>query len=75
MSDLLDQALEIVRALPPGDQDEIPRAMLALADLCQEPETIEPDDLPHVLEGLAQARRGERATREQVDAAYRRFVR
>jgi hypothetical protein len=75
MTDLLDQALEVVRALPRAEQDEIARAMLSLAESSQEPEEIDPDHLPHVLEGLAQARRGERATQEQVDAAYRRFVR
>ena len=31
MTKLLDQAVEAVRRLPPGDQDEIARALLLLA--------------------------------------------
>lgn len=73
MSKLLDQAVDAVRALPPAAQDEIARAMLALAGNDAEPEPIEPAHLSAVLEGLAQARRGERATPQQVEAAFRRF--
>lgn len=73
MRDLLDQAVEIVRALPSADQDEIARAMLALAGSSPDDNEIDPDHLADVLEGLAQARRGEFATPEQVDAAFRRF--
>jgi hypothetical protein len=71
MSKLLDQAVETVRALPPGEQDEIARAMLALAGA--EPEPLDPAHLSAVLEGLAQARRRELATPDEVEAAFRRF--
>ena len=73
MSKLLDQAVETVRALPTRDQDEIARAMLALADA--EPEPIDGAHLPAVLEGLAQARRREFASPADVEAAFRRFER
>ncbi len=73
MSKLLDQALDTVRALSPAAQDEIARAMLALAGKDTEPEPIDPAHLPAVLEGLTQAKRGERATPEQVEAVFRRF--
>jgi hypothetical protein len=73
MSKLLDEAVDAVRALPPALQEEIARAMLALAANDAEPEPIDPAHLPAVLEGLAQARRGERSTPEQVEAAFRRF--
>lgn len=75
MSTILDEAVDAVRALPASAQDEIARAMLALALAGGdgEPEFIDPDHLPAVLDGLAQARRREFATPEQVEAAFRRF--
>ena len=71
MSTLLDQAVATVRALPPDEQDEIAKAMLALAGA--DPEPIDDAHLPAVLEGLAQARRRELASPAEVEAAFRRF--
>lgn len=71
MSELLDQAVDTVRGLTPARQDEIARAMLALAGA--EPEPVDPAHLAAVLEGLAQAGRRTFATPEQVEAAFRRF--
>ena len=71
MCKLLDHAVATVRALPPAEQDEIARAMLALAGA--EPEPFDPAHLSAVLEGLAQAQRGEFASRADVEAAFRRF--
>jgi hypothetical protein len=73
MTKLLEKALEAVRRLPPSTQDEIARAMLALAGDDEPPEEIDPAHLPAVLEGLAQARRRQFATDEEVEAAFRRF--
>lgn len=73
MTKLLQKALEAVRLLPPENQDEIARAMLALAGDDSEPEDIDPAHLADVLESLAQARRGEFATDAEVEAAFRRF--
>jgi hypothetical protein len=67
----LDQAVESVRALPPDEQDEIARVMLALADA--EPEPIDPEHLSAVSEGLAQARSREFATPAEMEAVFRRF--
>jgi predicted transcriptional regulator len=75
MTKLLDKALEVVRRLPAEDQDEIARMMLHQAAVDGEPEPIDPAHLPAVLEGLAQARRGEFATDAEVEAALRRFNR
>ncbi len=72
MSELLDKAVETVRALAPELRNAIAHAMLSLAGE-DEPEPIDPEHLAAVLEGLAQAKRGERATSEQVEAAFRRF--
>jgi predicted transcriptional regulator len=73
MTKLLEKALEAVRQLPSDSQDEIARAMLLLAQTDADPEPIEPAHLAAVLEGLAQAKRGEFATDAEVEAAFRRF--
>jgi DNA-binding transcriptional regulator YdaS (Cro superfamily) len=73
MTKLLEQAVEAVRRLPAHSQDEIARAMLSLASEEESPEDIDPAHLADVLEGLAQARRREFATDEEVEAAFRRF--
>ena len=49
--------------------------MLNLLGDESEPEEIDPAHLPDVLEGLAQANRGEFATDAEVEAAFRRFDR
>lgn len=75
MSALLGQTLGVVLALPDDDQDEIARAMLALAGDGADIEPIEPTHLAAVLEGLDQARRGQFTASEAVDAAFTRFGR
>ncbi len=75
MTKLLEKGLEAVRRLPPDSQDEIALAMLTLTGNEGEPEEIDPAHLPAVLEGLAQARRRQFATDDQVEAAFRRFER
>ena len=45
----------------------------ALASDGGEPEPVDPAHLPDVLEGLAQARRGQFATDSEVEVAFRRF--
>jgi len=47
--------------------------MLRLAENEEGSETIDPADLEAVLEGLAQANRGEFASDADVEAAFRRF--
>jgi hypothetical protein len=76
MTKLLEKALEAVRQLPADSQDEIARAMLVLASSDEgEPEQIDPTHLADVLESLAQAKRREFATDQEVEAAFRRFER
>jgi hypothetical protein len=74
MTKLLEKALEAVSQLSAEEQDEIARAMLALASQ-GELEDIDPAYLPDVLASLAQAKRREFATDEEVEAAFRRFDR
>jgi hypothetical protein len=73
MTKLLERAVEAVRQLAPEAQDEIARAMLQPAGDDGEPGSVDPADLPAVLEGLAQADRREFATDAEVEAAFRRF--
>jgi hypothetical protein len=75
MTKLLDKAVETVRQLPPESQDEIARAMLTLAGDEGEPEAIDPAHLPDVLASLAQAKRHQFATDDEVEAAFRHFDR
>jgi Ca2+-binding EF-hand superfamily protein len=72
MSELLDKAVELVRALPQDAQDEIAQAMIRLVgDNGAEP--IDSAHLAAILEGLAQARSGNFASVQEVDAAFRCF--
>ena len=73
MTKLLDQALDAVRAQPAHTQDEIARAMLALAGKEEEPEDIDPEHREAVLRGLEQMKQGRLATPERVAAAFKRF--
>jgi hypothetical protein len=73
MTKLLQKALEAVRKLSPDGQDEIARAMLTLAGSDEIPEAIDPAHLPDVLQSLAEARRRQFASDEDVEAAFRRF--
>ncbi len=73
MTKLLEKALEAVRRLSPGEQDQIALAMLTLTGKEGEPEEIDPAQLPAVLEGLAQAKRRQFVTDAEVEAAFRRF--
>ena len=75
MTKLLEKALEAVRRLPPDSQDEIALAMLTLTGNDGDPEEIDAAHLPAVLEGLAQAKRRQFATDDEVEAVFRRFER
>ena len=74
MTELLGKAVETIRRMPPAEQDTIAQAMLSMAKI-GELEDIEPEHLGAVMEGIAQAERGEFATDEEVAAAFRRFER
>jgi hypothetical protein len=73
MTKLLKKAVEAVRQLPPGTQDEIAHAMLSLAGEQDELEEIDLAHLPDVLESMAQAKRREFASDAEIEAAFRRF--
>jgi hypothetical protein len=74
MTKLLEQAIEAVRRLPAASQDDIARTILHLAGIEVEAEPVDPSHLAAVLEGLAQAKRREFATDDEVEAAFRRLT-
>ena len=67
----IEDAIDALRQLTPKRQQELAAYICHLAN--DEPEDIDPADLPSVLEGMAQAKRGEFATDEQVAAVFARF--
>jgi hypothetical protein len=72
MSKLLDQALKAVRQLQPSAQDEIARAMLALAghEIDGQPVPLSAEERAAINLSKAAAARGEFATEEQVRATW-----
>jgi len=73
MTKLLDKAIEAAKQLQPEAQDELARTILYLVKNDGEPEEIDAEDLPDILEALAEVERGEFATDEEVEAAFRSF--
>lgn len=73
MTELLEQAVDVVRRLSASSQDEIATTMLQLAGVEAAPDAIDPEHLTGLLEGLAQAHRREFAPPEQVQDAFHRF--
>ena len=73
MPSTIDQAIDALRKLSPARQEELAGYICHLAADEREPEEIDPAHLPAVLEGLAQLRRGERASSVQIEAAFRSF--
>lgn len=75
MTKLLDQALAAVRQMPVTEQDAIARAMLSLAHIGDVLDEIEPEHRTAVMEGMAQARRGEFADGAASEIVARAFQR
>ena len=73
-SPTIEQAIDALRRLTPERQTDLAGYIMHLATTDdREPEDIASADLPFVLKGLAQIKRGEFATSEQVTAALRSF--
>jgi hypothetical protein len=72
MTKLLDEALETVRRLPADSQDEIARAMLALAgsEMNGEAVPLSEEERAAIALSKAAAARGEFATEDQVRAVW-----
>ena len=75
MSDLVDDAVSAIQRLPRERREELARLVLRLANQDDDPEPVDPTHLPALLEGLAQAKRREFASSNELEAAFRRFDR
>jgi hypothetical protein len=74
MTKLLDQAIAKVRELPEPEQELAAQSLMVFAELAKEGVyPLSPEERAALEESKAQARRGEFATDEEVDAAYARF--
>ncbi|CCE10940.1 conserved hypothetical protein [Bradyrhizobium sp. STM 3843] len=71
MTTLLDRAFNIVRQLPPDEQDELARVLLQLAGHEQPPVTLTPEETASFHESLCQADRRQFATDDEIRAIYR----
>ena len=71
MTKLLDDALAVIRNLPPAQQDEIARAMLRLTETDDGPPiALSPDERVAIAASKAAAAGGEFASDEQVRATW-----
>lgn len=70
MTKLLDQALEIARALPAEAQNDIARIVLQLAGNDSAPIALSAEERAAINESKAAAARGEFATDEQIRAVW-----
>ena len=66
MTKLLEEALEAVRRLPVESQDDIARAMLALAGSGTDAVPLTPEECAAIVRSKAAAARGEFASEDQV---------
>jgi hypothetical protein len=73
MTKLLEQAVEVVRDLPPEVQDDLARILLQLAGKDQPVIQLSAAEEASLAESLAQADRGEFATDEQVRAIWAKY--
>lgn len=77
MTDLVDLAADALRRMPPAERDSMAQAVLTLSHggLSHGGSmAIEPEHLPFVLEGLAQAERGAFAVGEAGEIVARAFA-
>jgi predicted transcriptional regulator len=72
MTKLLEQAIAAVRKLPPEDQDEAAEVLLWAIEARSGSIPLDEETIAAIEEGLAQARRGEFATDEEVADLWKR---
>jgi predicted transcriptional regulator len=70
MTKLLERAINKIRELPEADQDDAAELLLILALRATAPEKLDDATRAAVREGLAQARRGEFASDEEIAALF-----
>ena len=70
MTRLLEQAVEVVSALPDDAQDDLARILLQLAGVDQPPYELTPEEAADIDASFAEAERGAFATDEEVRAVW-----
>ncbi|MBV8849270.1 MAG: hypothetical protein JOZ16_06755 [Methylobacteriaceae bacterium] len=73
MTELLEFAMRSASQLSDERQDYLARALLQLLEGEQIPEPTDPAHVDAIRCGLAQIRRGEFATEDDIEAVYRSF--
>jgi predicted transcriptional regulator len=73
MTKLLEQVIEQLRKLPEAEQDEAAELLVNLIARGNEPIELDADTRSAVEEGLAQVKRGEVVSQEQMEAFFRRL--
>jgi hypothetical protein len=74
MTELLKQAFERVRALPPEIQDDLARVLLRLAGNDEAVYQLTPEEEADLIEADAEIERGELASEEQVLAMWAKYA-
>jgi hypothetical protein len=72
MTELLEQAVEIVRQLPESEQDLAAGFLFAFAARRSPPEPLDEETRAAIREGIAQADRGEFVSDEEMAAFFAR---
>jgi len=70
MTQLLDRAIETIRALPPETQDSLARMLLEFAGEDHSDIQLTPEEEASLEESLARAERGEFASDEEIRAIW-----
>ena len=73
MTKLLEKAIERARQLPDDIQDSMALTLLTMAEMGGEPEELDEETRAAIREGLEQARRGEFASTQEIEAIWRRY--
>ena len=73
MTELLEQAIATVSALPDEVQDEVARTLLAFAGIKQPPIQLTPEEEADLAEADAEITRRELATHEEVQAMWAKY--
>jgi hypothetical protein len=73
MTELLEQAIERVRALPPETQDDFARVLLRLAGEDEAIHQLTPDEEADLAAADAEIARGEFASEAEVEAVFSKY--
>jgi predicted transcriptional regulator len=71
MTKLLDEAIEKIREMPEAEQNLAAEVLFNIAEKKWEPERLDPATRAAILEGLAQAERGELVSDEEMAKFFR----